>query len=97
MTTQKQIEDLATLMLNTIQIHGNQFSFQQLATVLHEANYRHCIFGHWTGINGDECSECGRRLNEIMDADSSYAFEFEYSLENIKACPFCGAIMKEEK
>ena len=51
---------------------------------------------HWVGMDGDECSECGRRLRDIMDADSYYAFEFEHSLSSIVACPYCGARMDGE-
>ena len=28
--------------------------------------------GHWTGIDGDQCSNCGHYLSDIMDADSYY-------------------------
>ena len=50
----------------------------------------------WTGMNGDECSNCGRSLRDLMDADSYYSSEFEYGgFDQLKACPFCGARMKK--
>lgn len=60
-----------------------------------------CIFdafvqhGHWTGMEGDICSECGTCLNEIMDADSYYAIGFDPN--QLVACPFCGALMNGGK
>lgn len=48
----------------------------------------------WTGMNGDECSNCGRSLRDLMDADSYYSSEFECAgFSQLKACPFCGARM----
>ena len=50
----------------------------------------------WTGMNGDECSNCGRSLRDLMDADSYYSSEFECGgFDQLKACPFCGARMKK--
>ena len=57
-------------------------------------------YASWTGMNGDECSHCGRSLRDLMDADSYYSSEFEYGgFDQLVACPFCGARMhrKEEK
>ena len=42
----------------------------------------------WVGINGDECSECGRYLSYIMDDRSRYNPDFDIS--TLVACPFCG-------
>lgn len=42
----------------------------------------------WVGINGDECSECGRYLSYIMDERSRYNPDFNIS--TLVACPFCG-------
>ena len=42
----------------------------------------------WVGINGDECSECGRYLSSIMDEHSSYHPYFDINF--LVACPFCG-------
>jgi hypothetical protein len=42
----------------------------------------------WVGINGDECSECGRYLSYIMDERSKYNPDFNIS--TLVACPFCG-------
>ena len=47
--------------------------------------------GHWTGMEGDVCSECYRSLTEIMDADSYFAIGFDPN--QLVACPFCGARM----
>lgn len=38
------------------------------------ADVRH---GEWIGINGDQCSICGRSLRDLMDGDSYYSSEFE--------------------
>ena len=51
--------------------------------------------GHWTGMEGDTCSECGRNLTEIMDADSYFAIGFDPS--DLVACPFCGVRMIKKK
>jgi hypothetical protein len=48
-------------------------------------------YGHWTGMEGDVCSECYRSLTEIMDADSYFAIGFDPN--QLVACPFCGARM----
>lgn len=54
------------------------------------------VYASWTGMNGDQCSNCGRSLCDLMDADSYYSSEFEYGgFETLKACPFCGARMKK--
>ena len=54
------------------------------------------VHASWTGMNGDECSNCGRSLRDLMDADSYYSSEFEWAgFETLKACPFCGARMKK--
>ena len=51
---------------------------------------------NWTGMNGDECSNCGRSLRDLMDGDSYYSSEFEWAgFGTLKACPFCGARMKK--
>jgi hypothetical protein len=42
----------------------------------------------WVGINGDECSECGRHLGYIMDERSRYNPDF--NINTLVACPFCG-------
>lgn len=47
--------------------------------------------GHWTGMEGDVCSECYRSLTEIMDADSYFVIGFDPN--QLVACPFCGARM----
>ena len=44
-------------------------------------------------MDGDQCSNCGHYLSDIMDADSYYAIGFV--IDDIVACPFCGTIMKE--
>lgn len=49
------------------------------------------VHGKWTGMEGDVCSECGRSLTDIMDADSYFAIGFNPS--ELVACPFCGARM----
>ena len=49
--------------------------------------------GYWTVVDGDQCSNCGHYLSDIMDADSYYAIGFV--IDDIVACPFCGTIMKE--
>ena len=47
-------------------------------------------------MNGDQCSHCGRRLRDLMDGDSYYSSEFENAgFDKLKACPFCGARMRE--
>ena len=54
------------------------------------------VHASWTGMNGDECSNCGRSLRDLMDADSYYSSEFECAgFSQLKACPFCGARMKK--
>ena len=48
------------------------------------------------GMNGDQCSNCGRSLRDLMDGDSYYSSEFENAgFDQLKACPFCGARMKK--
>ena len=42
----------------------------------------------WIGINGDECSECGRHLSYIMDERSRYNPDF--NINTLVSCPFCG-------
>ena len=50
------------------------------------------VHASWTGMNGDECSNCGRSLRDLMDGDSYYSSEFENAgFDQLKACPFCGA------
>ena len=54
------------------------------------------VHASWTGTNGDECSNCGRSLRDLMDGDSYYSSEFEWAgFGTLKACPFCGARMKK--
>ena len=54
------------------------------------------VHASWTGMNGDECSNCDRSLRDLMDADSYYSSEFECAgFSQLKACPFCGARMKK--
>lgn len=54
------------------------------------------VHASWTGMNGDECSHCGRSLRDLMDGDSYYSSEFEWAgFGTLKACPFCGARMKK--
>ena len=54
------------------------------------------VHASWTGMNGDECSHCGRSLRDLMDGDSYYSSEFEYGgFDQLKACPFCGARMNK--
>lgn len=35
------------------------------------------VHASWTGMNGDECSHCGKSLRDLMDGDSYYSSEFE--------------------
>lgn len=63
-----------------------------IATVKHK--FKTVGTGYWTGMEGDVCSECGRSLTEIMDADSYFAIGFDPS--DLVACPFCGARMVKE-
>lgn len=54
------------------------------------------VYARWFGMNGDQCSHCGRRLRDLMDGDSYYSSEFENAgFDKLKACPFCGARMRE--
>ena len=53
-------------------------------------------YASWTGMDGDQCSNCGRSLRDLMDGDSYYSSEFEGAgFDKLKACPFCGARMKK--
>ena len=53
-------------------------------------------YASWTGMDGDQCSNCGRSLRDLMDGDSYYSSEFENTgFDKLKACPFCGARMKK--
>ena len=53
-------------------------------------------YASWTGMDGDQCSNCGRSLRDLMDGDSCYSSEFENAgFDKLKACPFCGARMKK--
>jgi len=55
------------------------------------------VYASWTGINGDQCSHCGRSLRDLMDGDSYYSSEFENAgFDQLKACPFCGARIKKD-
>ena len=54
------------------------------------------VYASWTGMDGDQCSNCGRSLRDLMDGDSYYSSEFEWAgFGTLKACPFCGARMKK--
>ena len=54
------------------------------------------VHASWVGMDGDQCSNCGRSLRDLMDGDSYYSSEFEYGgFDQLKACPFCGARMKK--
>ena len=54
--------------------------------------YEEQLTARWTGINGDECSNCGKSLRDLMDGDSYYSSEFENcGFDQLVACPFCGA------
>ena len=54
------------------------------------------VHASWTGMDGDQCSNCGRSLRDLMDGDSYYSSEFEYGgFDQLRACPFCGARMKK--
>lgn len=54
--------------------------------------------GYWTGVYGDQCSNCGKSLRDLMDGDSYYSSEFEYGgFDALVACPFCGAKMDGER
>ena len=54
------------------------------------------VHASWTGMDGDQCSHCGRSLRDLMDGDSYFSSEFEYGgFDKLKACPFCGARMKK--
>ena len=54
------------------------------------------VYAHWIGMNGDQCSNCGRSLRDLIDGDSYYSSEFENAgFNQLKACPFCGARMKK--
>lgn len=54
------------------------------------------VYASWTGMDGDQCSNCGRSLRDLMDGDSYYSSEFEGAgFDKLVACPFCGARMKK--
>lgn len=54
--------------------------------------------GYWTGMDGDQCSNCGKSLRDLMDGDSYYSSEFEYGgFDALVACPFCGAKMDGQR
>jgi hypothetical protein len=54
------------------------------------------IHASWVGIDGDQCSHCGRCLRDLMDGDSYYSSEFECGgFDSLEACPFCGARIKK--
>ena len=54
-------------------------------------------YASWTGMDGDQCSNCGRSLRDLMDGDSYYSSEFENTgFDQLKACPFCGAKMVKD-
>lgn len=55
-----------------------------IGTVIREKSPVHT----WVGINGDECSECGKYLSYIMDERSRYNPDFNIS--TLITCPFCG-------
>lgn len=55
-----------------------------IGSAIHEKSPIHT----WVGINGDECSECGRYLSYIMDGRSRYNPDFD--IKTLVACPFCG-------
>lgn len=55
------------------------------------------VTAHWIGMDGDQCSNCGKSLRDLMDGDSYYSSEFENTrFDKLVACPFCGARMKSE-
>lgn len=46
--------------------------------------------GYWKDTEYGTCSVCDRSISEIYDADSSMAYGI---LDELIACPFCGARM----
>ena len=46
--------------------------------------------GYWKDIEYGTCSVCDRSISEIYDADSSMSYGI---LDELMACPFCGAKM----
>lgn len=50
--------------------------------------------GEWKDTEYGFCSVCDRSISEIYDADSSMAYGI---LDELTACPFCGAKMDGAK
>lgn len=98
-TVTKKYVDCKTILEQIIKIK-NDFSptvrpmlyvFKHILSETPAADVAPVKHGHWTGIEGDVCSECGTSLTEIMDADSCFAIGFNPN--DLVACPFCGATM----
>ena len=49
--------------------------------------------GYWKDTEYGTCSVCDRSISEIYDADSHMAYGI---LDELTACPFCGAKMDGE-
>ena len=90
---EKQVEEMAEAIFHYCNC-GLFFSeAEKIARfVIEEQGYEKRSEGEWIGMDGDVCSKCGKQLSDIMDADSYYAIGFD--INEIVACPFCGAKMK---
>jgi hypothetical protein len=58
-----------------------------------KADFVEVKHGWWKDTEYGTCSVCNRSISEIYDADSSMAYGI---LDEITACPFCGADMRKE-
>ena len=58
-----------------------------------KADFVEVKHGYWRDTEYGTCSVCNRSISEIYDADSSMAYGV---LDELTACPYCGADMREE-
>lgn len=58
-----------------------------------KADFVEVKHGYWRDTEYGTCSVCNRSISEIYDADSSMAYGI---LDELTACPYCGADMRKE-
>lgn len=66
------------------------YSAIKMLEALPSADVAEVKHGHWKDDEYGHCSVCDRSISEIYDADSYMAYGI---LDELIACPFCGARM----
>ena len=63
---------------------------KQWVSIVPTADVAEVKHGYWKDTEYGTCSVCDRSISEIYDADSCMAYGI---LDELTACPFCGAKM----